>query len=219
MKSTKLLGAFAASLLLSACATVTRGPNVKFHIVTDPPGAEVTTDLPRKKFKEGESIFHGCAPSPCHIHVSRRSEFVTTVSMPGYHTATVEITSGFGNGGSAVGASGAIIVAGSVYSSVYALASFVPALFGTSANAGAAAGATQAATGIGVVMLGIDIASGAMLNVRPNPLVLFLVPEDQPLPENTYIDSPEEFEAFLESTGRELQSEASEAEDEADPAT
>ena len=196
-----------ACILTTACATVTRGPNVKFHIVTDPEGGVVTTDLKRGS-DDGEPEYHECEPTPCYIHVSRRSEFVTTVTKEGYHPATVEITSGFGKSGSAVSATGTVAVAASAYVSVYTLytgATLLPALLtGSSLSSGAAAASTQAATGFGVIMLGVDLASGAMLDVRPNPLILVLIPEDQPIPEKTYLETKEELEEFLKSTGREL---------------
>ena len=199
-----------ACLLNTACATVTRGPNVKLHIITDPEGAMVTTDLERKSTKDGEAKFHECAPTPCYIHVSRRAEFTLTVVEEGYHPASVEITSGLGKKGSAVSATGTVTVAASAYAGVYALytgATLLPAVLTgstSSIGSGAAAASTQAATGFGVLMLGIDIASGAMLDVRPNPLILILIPEDQPVPEKTYIETKEEFEEFLSSTGRDL---------------
>jgi hypothetical protein len=70
-------------------------------------------------------------------------------------------------------------------------------VFQTSTNAGAAAGATQAATGVGLVFLGVDVLSGAMLDVRPNPLVLIMIPEEEPIPEDSYIETEEELQEFL----------------------
>lgn len=192
-----------------------RGPNVAFKVATEPPGAEVTTDLVSKKARRNKDLteddanyFLGCAPTPCEFQVSRRSEFITEVSLEGYHTATIEITSGLGGGNSAVSATGAVVVAGSVYGTIYGVASFIPAIFGSSMNAGAAAAATQAATGVGVLFLGVDVASGAMLSVRPNPLVLVMIPDNEPLPEDTYVDSEDELKALMENRGVMAESDA-----------
>lgn len=202
----KLTGLMTAMLLLPACATAIRGPNVSFKVVTDPPGANVTTDLPAKNEKqrsqsasESHPQFRGCSPTPCEFQVSRRAEFTAMIEQDGYHPAKVEITSGLGQGVSAASATGAIVVAGGAYGALYGVASFWPMVFGSSANAGAAAGATQLATGVGVLFVGVDLASGAMLDVRPNPLVLIMIPETEPLPEDTFIDTEEELNDLLEN--------------------
>lgn len=197
-----------ACLLNSACATVIRGPNVKFHVVTDPPGATVTTDLERKRPKEGESKYHECAPTPCYLHVSRRAEFKTFVQLDGYHPAEIDITSGFGRGGAAAGATGTIVVSAAAYTAIYIAytgATLLPAVVtGSSLSSGAAAAGTQAATGFGLAFIGVDLASGAMLDVRPNPLILVMIPETEPLPEDTYVETKEELEALLTELGRDL---------------
>jgi hypothetical protein len=181
--------AIIAMLALTGCATVIRGPNVAFKVATDPVGAQVKTDLLTRKSKRdhdaqsGEPLeYRGCSPTPCEFQVSRRSEFTATVTMEGYHDASVEITSGIGSGGSGASATGGIIVTGAAYSTVYGLASFWPMVFQTSTNAGAAASATQAATGVGLVFVGVDVLSGAMLAVRPNPVVLIMIPEEESIP-------------------------------------
>ena len=151
-----------------------------------------------------EPDYLGCRPTPCQIEVSRRAEFTVTVTMAGYHPAVIEITSGFGRGGSstaaagsAVSASGAYLVA---YSSVTMVEAIVGAFFGgATVSSSAASTATVAAASAGALFLLVDVASGAMLDVRPNPLVLVLVPEDQPVPEgpDMVIDTEEELNAVL----------------------
>lgn len=151
-----------------------------------------------------EPEFRGCQPTPCQFEVSRRSEFTATVTLPGYHPATIEITSGFGRGGSgaaaagsAASASGAYLVA---YGSVTMVETIVGAFFGgASVSSSAASTATVTAASAGAVFLLVDVASGAMLDVRPNPLVLVLVPDDQPLPEGgtLLIETEEELNAVL----------------------
>lgn len=208
--------ALVVMLSLTGCATVIRGPNVAFKVATDPVGAQVETDLLTRKSKRvvdaqsGEALeYRGCAPTPCEFQVSRRSDFTATVTMKGYHGASVEITSGFGRGGSGASATGAIIVTGTAYSAVYGLASFLPMVFQTSTNAGAAASATQAATGVGLVFVGVDVLSGAMLDVRPNPLVLIMIPEEEPIPEDSYIETEEELQEFLKQRNGGISTESS----------
>ena len=213
----------------TACATATRGPNVKFHVVTDPPGATVTTDMKtrdmrtqevRKKrlLKQGAITqankikitpeYRGCDPTPCWIHVSRKSEFTTTIELEGYHPVTVDVTSGFGKGQPGNSAGGAAITAAGGYVVTYTVASaalspFV-ALFGagsaatSTASSMATSAATTAATGIGISFIAIDLVSGAMLDVQPNPLVVVLVPDTEPLPEeNKLIETAQELEQVL----------------------
>ena len=215
----------AGALFLPACATVTRGPNVEFHIATEPPGAAVTTNLETSAMREEvrrqkrlirygvineedavplAAEYYGCAPTPCSIKIGRRSEFTATVSLPGYHPASVEITSGFGKGGSGKAAGGAAVSATGGYVVTYATtaAALAPfAAFGASSavSSAASSAATSAATGIGISFLAVDVLSGAMLDVRPNPLVLVLVPETEPVPDgpNVVIETAEELEAVL----------------------
>jgi len=228
--------AIAASVLLvPACATVTRGPNVDFHVATEPPGASVTTDLrsvetieeqrkQRRLVKRGyqdeekpvDVIVRGCEPTPCSIEVDRSSGFTVTVLKDGYHPATVEITSGFGQKGGENAAAGTVVVATGAYVTTYSFVSTAATLFslGSASGAGVAAStASSAATGVGAAVLAVDLASGAMLDVRPNPLVLVLVPDTEPFPKNTgtIIEDPEELEAILKKTN------AQPAEETADP--
>nr|WP_070959240.1 hypothetical protein [Hyphomonas sp. Mor2] len=147
---------------VSGCATVLRGPNTDFNIVTEPPGAFVQTDLEIPKSKRSNEDVYSCQATPCSFEVSRRSNFTVSVALEDYHPDSIQVTSGFGKSGS--GAS--------------------------------AAGAVTGAAGIGILFLGVDLASGAMLDVRPNPLVLILIPDDQPLPvaSETFIETEIELE-------------------------
>ncbi|MEO0818303.1 MAG: hypothetical protein AAFX86_13490 [Pseudomonadota bacterium] len=214
--------ALACALSLSACATAMRGPNVDFHVVTDPPGATVMTDLEtpdtrrerrrraelvrlgiRDELGDFDIIHFACDTTPCDFELPRRSNFTVHVEREGYHPATIEVTSGFGQGGatkgavgSAAAATGAYVVA---YNVVHVAGTVLSAgLASTGAVASSAAG--SAATGVGVLALGVDVLSGAMLDLRPNPLVLVLIPEDQPLPEDGtgLIETEEEWQRILE---------------------
>lgn len=219
-----LLGA----LSVTACATVVRGPNTDFQVASEPPGAQVTTDLLTRESQraydridpsdsEALAAFmgetHGCDATPCAFEVSRRSEFQVTVTLEGYHPVVVDITSGFGSEGRGTSVAGGAVVATGAYvastallsslsSAITTMATFGTVTTGASAGSFAAAGA---ATGLlfGGAMIGIDLASGAMLNLQPNPLVLILIPEDQPLPsgDEQFIETEEQLEEVLEQLG------------------
>lgn len=221
MRSVLNVLALGTALSLPACATALRGPNVDFQVVTDPPGASVTTDLVthdtrreidrqkelvrlgfRDEIGEIDREYRGCEATPCTLKLARRSNFTATIELEGYHPATVEVTSGFGRGGAARGAvgtaaaaTGAYIVA---YNAVHLVGSVVTlGMASTGAVASSAAG--SAATGVGVAFLGVDVLTGAMLDLQPNPLVLVMIPEDQPLPEEGQgvIETEEEWDRIL----------------------
>lgn len=213
----------ATALAVSGCATALRGTKTDFIIATEPAGATVKTDLETKKSKREkrqqryvpatlstyEPEYYGCAPTPCKFKVSRNSEFTVTITMEGYHPATIQVKNKFGGGktsaaGAAATTTGAYLASYAVISSAtYMATSLVSALtFGatTATNAGAAAAATTVAGGVGIIMLGVDLASGAMLDLYPNPAMLILIPADQPLPEGPteFIDSEEKLKELLE---------------------
>ena len=205
-----IIASFAASCL-SGCATLVRGPNTNFNIATEPPGASVTTNLVIPKWRRSDPEYYACAPTPCSLEVSRRSEFEVVVSMDGYHPATIQVTSGFGRGGpqsstagAVTGATGAYIVSYSlITSTASALSAVATAGMSTSAaSAGAGSAAATGAAGVGMLFLGGDWISGAMLDLRPNPLVLVMIPLDQPLPsaEEAYLESEEALQEALERT-------------------
>ena len=94
-----LCGLVAASLLLPACATVTRGTKETFNIVTTPSEAEVT-------LSNGETCV-----SPCKLKLKRKDEFSVTAKKAGYKPATAEVRSVV-KGGGVAGAAGNILVGG-----------------------------------------------------------------------------------------------------------
>ena len=75
----KFFAAVAAGLLLSGCATITRGTSNQVQIISDPSGADVRT-----------SINQSCR-TPCTLTVSRKDEFFVTVSKEGYSDETVQV--------------------------------------------------------------------------------------------------------------------------------
>ena len=248
-KFLKVIVASIGALSMTACATAVRGTHTEFSVATEPPGATVTTDLVTdaskreilrlkrtKEYNEEtfEPEYYSCSATPCSFNVSRRSEFVVTVDLDGYHPAKVHVTSGFGSDGRAASATGAIAVASGAYLvTVASYTSLYATLYGVttaltyglaSYSAGASAGAAYvalsgAATGLlfGGLLIGIDVASGAMLDLSPNPVILVLVPEDQPFPTDTneIIDSEERLQEVLQENGvvLEIQPEESPAAD------
>ena len=180
----RLLLPFSALLLTSACATVARGPNADMVVDTEPPGATVTTDLPAKgKLAAGR----GCAPTPCTFEVPRRAKFLMTVEREGYEPYEVGVIStrhkesldanlrgagGMGAGmGMAIGATGAAYGFG-----------------GTTVIAAGAVAAASVAAGVGLISLGVDGATGALLNPNPNPVFIELAPEGVEVAEDPTVE-------------------------------
>lgn len=62
------------------CATLTRGTGDEVAVISDPPGAVVTTTLGP-----------GCAATPCTLEVKRDAAFDVTVAKPGYASRTVAV--------------------------------------------------------------------------------------------------------------------------------
>ena len=127
MKSVVFAVAAGAALMLSACATVTRGTNTNWDVQTSPAGARVETT-------------HGysCAATPCSLKMPRKSAFQATITKPGYKTVTATV-------GNRVSGGGGGAMAGNI-------------LVG------------------GIIGAGVDASSGAMLDLRPDPLLITLEP-------------------------------------------
>ncbi|MEP6342450.1 MAG: hypothetical protein ABJ275_03970 [Maricaulaceae bacterium] len=169
-------------IYLSGCATVTRGSNTKMIIDTEPPGAMVLTDKElasskkaRKQNPDLEPQYYGCPSTPCEIKMSRRSEFIMTISLDGYEDVEVGVDSGIHKESLNADVAGSAGLGATFGLGVGALAG---GLSGGGIATGVAAGAAGIATGgLLVVSVGVDAASGALLNLRPNPVVLTLPPK------------------------------------------
>lgn len=85
---------------LTGCATVTRGTDTKFSVLTTPTGAAVTT-----------STGFSCSPTPCGMKMPRKDSFDVTITRAGYAPATQHIRSSVGGGGAA-GMAGNILLGG-----------------------------------------------------------------------------------------------------------
>lgn len=70
----------ACGLMLSACATVTRGRHEQWLIQSSPPEATVKT-----------SLGHTCT-TPCSLRLPREAVFTATVSKPHYDPVTVSVS-------------------------------------------------------------------------------------------------------------------------------
>jgi hypothetical protein len=82
----------AASVLVSGCATVTRGTRETFKIQSTPTEAKVA-------LSNGESCV-----TPCTLKVKRRPGFTATFTKDGFETKTVTVDSEIHGGGVAAGA-------------------------------------------------------------------------------------------------------------------
>lgn len=97
--STRLCGVAAATLLLPACATITRGTEQKYAIQSTPSEAQV-------ELSTGQTC-----TTPCKLKLKRKHGFTATFTKPGYQTATAQVKSKLSGGGAAAGA-GNVLVGG-----------------------------------------------------------------------------------------------------------
>ncbi|HEX8379141.1 MAG TPA: hypothetical protein VF619_01175 [Allosphingosinicella sp.] len=97
-------GLAAATMLLPACATVTRGTSQKYVIESEPPQADVALSTGQK-----------CV-TPCKLKLKRKHGFTATFNKPGYAQQEAQVKSKFSGGGAAAGAGN--ILAGGVIGAV-----------------------------------------------------------------------------------------------------
>jgi hypothetical protein len=91
----------ASVVALASCATVTRGTKTAFVVETVPSGAHV-------RLSTGQE----CSATPCTFaNIPRESEFMVTVSKPGYRTTEHAVTHRTAGAGSA-GMAGNVLVGG-----------------------------------------------------------------------------------------------------------
>ena len=74
------VGVLVSAMGLGGCATLTRGMRDEVAVISDPPGAVVTTTLGT-----------GCAATPCTLDVARDAVFTVTVSKSGYGSLSVAV--------------------------------------------------------------------------------------------------------------------------------
>ncbi|WP_371397033.1 hypothetical protein [Fretibacter rubidus] len=169
-------------LSLPACATISKGTTERVRFETVPPGVTVTTDIEttaskaaRRKDKSLEPEYFSCSPTPCEIKLSRRTNTIATLTYPGMEPLEFAITSGLSRRNLAPSATGGAVTGLS--------------LAGVGAGVGASLGATSlgfaavagpaaiVAVGVGGSFMLVDAASGAAMQLSPNPLVITMVPK------------------------------------------
>ena len=91
--------AIAMAILVSGCASITRGTSEAFVIESEPTGAQA-------------SLSNGMScTTPCSLKIKRKSEFVVTLTKPGYQTAEANVTNQVAGGGAA-GMAGNVLLGG-----------------------------------------------------------------------------------------------------------
>ncbi|HEX8307715.1 MAG TPA: hypothetical protein VF645_04780 [Allosphingosinicella sp.] len=94
-----ICGLAAVSMLLPACATVTRGTSQKYVIESSPAEAQVALSTGQK------------CTTPCKLKLKRKRGFTASFTKPGYQPLTAQVKSKFSGGGAAAGA-GNILMGG-----------------------------------------------------------------------------------------------------------
>lgn len=186
------------AIMLSACSTVNRGASDHFRIDTVPQGATVTTsviDMSKKKRRKNQygryqdknvvTAYHGCAPTPCAIKLPRRSEFVVSIEHPAYETTELFIRSSSLKGGTTTSAAtnlasasaSGLAVGGMLVAPMTSLGNLFMLTSPSVNTSGIATSGAAAGLGVGVGMIAVDMATGANLNLFPNPVIVELAPK------------------------------------------
>jgi|JI10StandDraft_1071094.scaffolds.fasta_scaffold470031_1 hypothetical protein len=124
--TTLLVGSALLAVMLSGCATVTRGSKEALVVESEPSGADVVLSTGQR------------GTTPTSFNVKRKRGLKVTISKPGYQTAEVVVTP-------QVASNGSLAMAGNVFIG-------------------------------GVVGMAIDASSGAMNELKPNPVKVKLNP-------------------------------------------
>lgn len=88
-------------MLVTGCATVTRGTTNQITFTSEPSGAQMRT-----------SLGHTCS-TPCTLEIPRKSEFIATFAMDGYKDQQVPVQTRVAGSGAA-GFAGNVLVGGLV---------------------------------------------------------------------------------------------------------
>lgn len=171
-------------IFLSGCATVARGTTDNMAISTEPPGAEVITDKETKESRRARKTnpdltiqYYGCAATPCEFEVPRKSEFIMTIKKDNYEPVEIGVDSGLHKeslNANLAGSTGTGIAVG------VGMGLAVGSISGIGGGTAVAAGATSAAVvalPLLITSMAVDGTSGALLNLRPNPVALVLPPK------------------------------------------
>ena len=95
----------ASAVILSGCASITRGTTEAFVIESTPSGAVA-------------SLSNGLScTTPCSLKMKRKSEFVVTLEKQGYRTVQANVTNQVAGGGAA-GMAGNVLIGGLIGAAV-----------------------------------------------------------------------------------------------------
>lgn len=147
-----LAASVSACVMLGACASVTRGSTDAWEVSSDPIGAKVET-----------TNGFACEATPCAMRMKRKSQFVATVTKPGYQPATISVTHKTAKAG-AMGMAGNALIGG---------------LIGVVVDS--STGATQDLTP-NPAFVKLEPASGATAWIAPPPMPESPMPEPEPQP-------------------------------------
>ena len=104
MKS-KITLVMASAIILSSCASITRGTSEAFVIESTPTGASA-------------SLSNGLScTTPCSLKMKRKSEFVVTLHKEGYRSVQANVTNQVAGGGAA-GMAGNVLLGGLIGAAV-----------------------------------------------------------------------------------------------------
>jgi len=180
MQNPVKLSLIALLSLQASCATVVRGTTEPFRVITDPPGAIVSTTLETHQSKKARKVnpnlqarTYGCSPTPCEIELPRRSKFIAKIDMAGFQPVRATILSSASPKGKMAGAStvGALSAA-TAAEAVAAASTSIPAFSGLLTSMAISGGIV-----LGSPLVATDAVSGAMLNLYPNPVAVKLIPD------------------------------------------
>lgn len=201
MRGHQLFVSAFCALFLVSCATATRGSHTIFKVETVPAGARVVTDLKYEGdptdyegVQDGETIYYGCEATPCGIKLPRRSDFNVMVIKPGFQPKTYAVfkernkmqarkSEATGLGVMA----GGVVLGGIAVADAAASATFLSELFFPAAATGPAV--VILAMPVAGAATGVDLATGALIDLRPNPLQMELVPEVSPVDTDFLVSS------------------------------
>lgn len=119
MKNQSMMLSVSTILLLSACASATRGTSQAFQVETDPPGASIAfiekpeVDKSGKAKKLQQNFRPATCMSPCAIKAKRKPGFVVKITKEGYEALEANIASAVSSGGGA-GMAGNVLLGGVV---------------------------------------------------------------------------------------------------------
>jgi len=164
MKRHVLLSIF-LGIMVTGCATATRGTHEMVQINSEPAGARAISNIPNKTETSNLDGFYGCEPTPCGINFSRRAEPVISVEKEGYKDIKFKVVSSIATSSSSV-PTGAI-VAGTQRGSHVVAGS--PDLLKKIPVGGASIFGGVMSLGAGTAL---DIATGAGLSLSPNPVTV-----------------------------------------------